>query len=72
MLDELDILRKLLEKSEKNGDKICVDMEIFDILLKIIGKAVANIDTGEIALSREILSDLGEELYQKMKSLTDQ
>ena len=72
MVDELDILRKLLEKSEENGDKICVDIEIFDILLKIIGKAVANIDTGEISLSREILSELGEELYQKMKSLTDQ
>jgi len=67
--DEFDILRKLLEKSEKNGDKICFDIEIFDILLRIIGKAVANIDTGEISFSREILSNLGEELYQKMKSL---
>jgi len=69
VLDEFDTLREVLEKSEKIGEKICLDEEIFDILLRIIGKAVAKIDTGEVALSREILSELGEELYQKMKSL---
>ncbi len=67
MEDEFVILKRKLREAEKIGDKICLDFEIFDIFLRIIGRAVANIDLGEIDNARDILSELGEEIYKLIK-----
>ncbi len=67
MEDEFVILKRKLREAEKIGDKICLDFETFDIFLRIIGRAVANIDLGEIDNARDILSELGEEIYKLIK-----
>ncbi len=67
MEDEFAILKRKLGKAEKIDDKICLDFETFDVFLRIIGRAVANIDIGEIDDAREILSELGEVIYKLIK-----
>ncbi len=69
MEDDFTILRKIIEGAREIDGKICLDSKIFDILLRIIGRAVASMDLGDIKNSREILSELGEIIYRKMKSL---
>ncbi len=62
-------LRECVGRSSVEGEKIVVDREFFDSLLSILGYAVASIENGKIYEAREVLSEAGEVIYQKYKSI---
>lgn len=61
-----------LMKEANAGNRIETDAEFFDILLQILGMAVASIDNGDVMEARELISNLGEVIYTNLKSMLNE
>lgn len=62
-------LKKEIEKSVVDGGSVIFGIEFIDLLLRIIGCAVASIENGNIYEAKEILGETGELIYQRFKSI---
>ncbi len=70
MSDEncLESVRLHLENAEYRKNKIILNSEFFHALLKCLGLIAALLDSGKVYEAREILGELGEVIYQNVKS----
>ncbi|AKG90840.1 hypothetical protein GAH_01883 [Geoglobus ahangari] len=72
---EVEELRELAEKLERarfSEGTVEVDVDALDTLLRIVGRAIAEMDMGNIYTAREILSEMGEIIYKAMKSFLNE
>jgi|GEM_PF-3031090 hypothetical protein len=64
----LENVRWHLENAESRENQIILSSEFFHALLKCLGIIAALLDSGKVYEAREILGELGESIYQNMKS----
>lgn len=69
---ELRELARKLGNARYDEGRVEIEADTFDILLRILGRAIAEIDMGNIYTAREILSEIGEEIYRALKSFLNE
>lgn len=65
----LEDLKREMGSSKVDNGNIILSAGFIDSLLKILGHAVASIENGNVYEAKEILSEAGELIYQKFKSI---
>ncbi len=65
----MEELKNSVNGSFQKGDRIVIEIGFFNALLGIMGHAIASIENGNIYQAREILSEAGEIIYQRYKSI---
>lgn len=71
-IEEIRQLADRLREARFHDGKVEVDMDVFDVLLKILGRAVAEIDMGNVYTAREVLSEMGDEIFRAFKSFLNE
>ncbi len=62
-------LKREMDSSKVDNGNIILSTGFIDSLLKILGHAVASIENGNVYEAKEMLSEAGELIYQKFKSI---
>ncbi|WP_456368717.1 hypothetical protein [Geoglobus sp.] len=71
-IEEIRQLADMLRDARFHDGKVEVDVDVLDALLKVLGRAVAEIDMGNVYTAREILSEVGEEIFRALKSFLNE
>ncbi len=71
-IEDLRRLAEMLESARFREGVVEMDADTLDMMLRILGRAIAEIDMGNVYTAREILSEMGEEIYRTLKSFLNE